>query len=1181
MKKKIAIFLAVVITMLSLIALMVITTSAEDNSKTITISYMDASEPTSSTTSLDKTAYSGGKQTVVAGEKFTLPTTANLAYVGEEGYQLRWYTSDGRTYGGGETVSFTEDTKLFRVVAKEVYSVDEISSALASNSHGAILMADMSATNAYITVYDQNHGILDLGGHTLAVSKNGSLMGTSRSAKIIVGKGTLKMTNPDNKVGEYGIINCPSHTYNGDRNKAMIGKDVFVDAPNFYLCINSDGGTQGYPWILVYGTLNVYGVLSRPTTSNPNATIDFFEGCYVTVGGPWLVKDYKPTQTDIYNKSANYIRIYGGTFNLPAEAENESFWTTDNTSNKDELTVHNKDLIKIEGGTFILPDNKVPAISAFLTEDYIGATGVSHYGFVKNKSNISFEFNYKFRRSYYFTLNQNGTLVVVDNMGTGIGGTYYFDAVCNTSTNLIDAITVYDDAEKTIPITKFNMKAGMTSFMISLPSTSVDYKLQTMVVDGKNYNVVVTALCGTNAAHSFNSTEDATVEANCQHAAYANYVCSGCGYSAYFNWGEKQACSYSETSNTQATATTLGNKIFTCSGCGETKSYPYTVDPTNLEVTVTIRNDDDTFETVTVMANEIFDFATSGTEGAYIYTVVAIKKFGEYNIRNIYGIKIPVGIMFISIVTHNTETYNKVNYGVTELEILDGANVSIGNIGNLRRLKTIKVGAANVKFGRSCSYFNPNNEKRDLQVIETIDLSTPGATVYFDDYAFDSRKTVKNLLLADNSTYTFGYKAFYNSAIDNLDLTKNSTYSFYGESFYGADFESLIIPDNATNITFDGSPFKSTLTKYLYIGKNFLITSSAFSDMTLLEKVVIMDGVKLDKYRENLFSNAGSSDFATPLYVFNHSVDFKDLPKQTFNNCDGIFYYTVADIGTRGDIFNNCAAVSITDESGNTISYPKWTIVTGIPHPVISKTINPQCEESGYQTWISEICPCGTHLTETATAKKYVDVYKLSTQTPVETNEYAVVEIPALGHATDGQKLNIVYLTGYMGVGNTTYICTRCEKEHTVEGDAKALFAFHGYSIREDGTAFCIDYGINMTAIKDYELASGATMNVGVFAMTAEKLGDKSPHEVMNSESKYINAIIPKDEGISNLTLKIRGFNTDEQKAISLVMSAYLKETKVVDEEEVTSMYYFQDQQTDKPTAYSMAQYLTDTENVA
>ena len=99
-------------------------------------------------------------------------------------------------------------------------------------------------------------------------------------------------------------------------------------------------------------------------------------------------------------------------------------------------------------------------------------------------------------------------------------------------------------------------------------------------------------------------------------------------------------------------------------------------------------------------------------------------------------------------------------------------------------------------------------------------------------------------------------------------------------------------------------------------------------------------------------------------------------------------------------------------------------------------------------------------------------------------------------------------------------------------------------------------------------------MCVGVFAMISDYMGDKAPHEVIgNTEYGYIDASISKKDNIESLTLKIKGFNTDELKAIGLVMTAYMSIT----DENGTNIHYFQSEQCDKPSSYSMAQYLIDT----
>ena len=80
MRKKILLTLAFVLTIACLITVSVVNVFAENEQ--ITVSYLNVKDITSdSTTSLDTVAYENGKQIVGKGEKFTLPTTANLSYV--------------------------------------------------------------------------------------------------------------------------------------------------------------------------------------------------------------------------------------------------------------------------------------------------------------------------------------------------------------------------------------------------------------------------------------------------------------------------------------------------------------------------------------------------------------------------------------------------------------------------------------------------------------------------------------------------------------------------------------------------------------------------------------------------------------------------------------------------------------------------------------------------------------------------------------------------------------------------------------------------------------------------------------------------------------------------------------------------------------------------------------------
>ena len=243
------------------------------------------------------------------------------------------------------------------------------------------------------------------------------------------------------------------------------------------------------------------------------------------------------------------------------------------------------------------------------------------------------------------------------------------------------------------------------------------------------------------------------------------------------------------------------------------------------------------------------------------------------------------------------------------------------------------------------------------------------------------------------------------------------------------------------------------------------------------------------------------------------------------------------------------------------------TFHVGIPHAYVAGYQAPTCTEAGVNGYTTD-CPCGGQLDGSVVVKEYVK--NLTEYTEVT---YESEIIPALGHDILGGTISITY-TSFCENGDAVYLCSVCETAHTKEGGASALFKFRGYSIKDDGTAFCIEYGANMAAVKNYEAANGVTVNVGVFAMISDYMGGKAPHEVIgNTEYGYIDAPIPKEDNIENLTLKIKGFNTDELKAIGLVMAAYMSVT----DGNGTNTYYFQSEQCENPSSYSMAQYLIDT----
>ena len=856
MKKRIAILLCAILLLVGAMVTAIVA-SAEDAEAqdTITISYMNTQDTTSDTTSLDKTAYSDGKQTVAVGEKFTLPTTSSNSYAGKEGFQLVWYTVDGRTYKAGEEVSFNKDTKLFRAVSKECYTMAEVNYAMKNESKSAILMADIDS-DIGIGVENRGQSVLILNGFTVNITKNGTAMGEQRSGKHIYGTGVINVTNPDGKIGSYCFFSMQSHGYDGVQNKQVIGRDVILNAPPFYMGADGDGSYNNhFPWMRIYGTVNCYSLVSITSSNNRAPFVEIYETANVTINGPRLLWDVASNK---FNNQALDLRIYGGTFNLPAEAATEGFWSNDNletfTSSDGKTTYtnvglnkNNKDIIKIFGGTFNVAGGEAPAIAPYLTGDYLATVPSGGNGLITNNNDSTYHVCYMNRPGYklVFSKYTEGTpakLVVTDEVDGSLSGTYYYTLVVGviegTTTATIDKITVYEDEAGTIVTDKFELGFAMSSCVtFSNAITKADYKLQ---AQDDSY-LVVPAGC----EHDYVET---VVEATCQTQGTVTYTCKKCAHSMTTITEEKGAHAYEVVNHIEASLSSLGSKTFECADCGETIVRPYTVDPTELEIAVTIRNDDNTFEDITVIANEIFNFAVSGVEGTRVYTLTGIKAFGDYKIRNIYGVTIPKGILYVNISTQNYESYEKVEYGVAVLTVADGAKVDILNIGNLRRLEKIVIGKnTDIVFGASCSWYSPNNEQRKPNIISEIDMSAGNHTVKFVSACFEGRETIKSLKLGENASYSFGYRTFYNGAIEELVFPATSTYEFAGTyAFYGNDMTSIAFPD----------------------GVDFNFAQSTFENCTKLENVT---------FGENANYNIGSYTF---LYSAMEKVVF--APNSTY-----------------------------------------------------------------------------------------------------------------------------------------------------------------------------------------------------------------------------------------------------------------------------------------------------------
>jgi hypothetical protein len=868
--------------------------------------------------------------------------------------------------------------------------------------------------------------------------------------------------------------------------------------------------------------------------------------------------------------------IYGGTFHLPAAAATEAFWSTDNLSTTSEtLSNTNKDLINIMGGTFILADGSKPAIDNYLAESYIGSVGDGRtWTSLSNILNLAGDayayIDYKIPSAYGFKFVKSGSVTLTDKAGTGLGGTYYYTVNKTSDGSAIDTISLYSDSAKTVPFTYFQIKRGNNGLLFSFAGTSE--KLELANQNGK-YAVVPDTSC----EHEYGVVETG---ATCTVAKYLTYTCSKCSHSYIENTSELAEHDYKYVSTVkEATSTALGIKSYKCSSCADEKTYPYSFDPTNLDVTVTIRKDDDTFETKVVKASEVFEFSIDQFVDSKIYTISGIKALSGYSIRNIYGVTIPVGIIYLDITVDNYEKHNNVEYGLSELIIADGVDLYINNFGNLRRLKTIKIGNAIVEFCRSASYYNPNNQKRYSSVLETLDISTAGANIKLGTSAFNGR-SLKYLVLGDGCVYDFGSSCFAGTKIEALDLTKNSQYIFGSNSFENTQLTEVIIPDNATHLKFSSSVFTncSKLT-YFQVGRNFKInTSSCFSGLYYVQKIVILEGVTFEKDVGSVFSSAGNKlttknnvsniDDGTPVYVYNHSVNFMYngyLPTSTFNNCDGIYFYTVTDgIGTRTDVFKDCKDV-INNSTDKALVHKAWTVYIGIPHS-LDDVVEADCDTKGGIN-----CPCGVYAwnaqdgkwgsstfvedaqnpgtgSGVASYKKYESVHNITTSTtPAETvTDKAFTILPALGHdnllvvtdpscLVDGEEnlvcqregcghvefvrvldktghtmlVAITYANGFTKEGERVERCANCADANSTVV-VLPIFTAKGYSVNNDGNSLNGGYTVDLVTLKAYTDVMGK-LDFGIVIANANSfVGDFFVDGKVGSEKSIQVEITPE-----------------------------------------------------------------------
>ncbi len=211
-----------------------------------------------------------------------------------------------------------------------------------------------------------------------------------------------------------------------------------------------------------------------------------------------------------------------------------------------------------------------------------------------------------------------------------------------------------------------------------------------------------------------------------------------------------------------------------------------------------------------------------------------------------------------------------------------------------------------------------------------------------------------------------------------------------------------------------------------------------------------------------------------------------------------------------------------------------------------------------------------THLCEkTASTEATCDKNKATTSycfcgKVIEVKE---VEGTMLGHSHT-IFIDLVY-ADFSKAGYYSYKCERCDDVNN-DKSAPALFVCLGYSAPEkDGRiGIAIGFTVNNEAIKEYEKATGKTLEYGVFAVAKEKLGT---NDIFGTDGKASNGVINAEitgYEFAAFELKIIGF-TDTQKDIKLAMGAYV----AVTDGETTEYSYMQGVEPNENEKYCFVSY--------
>ena len=221
-------------------------------------------------------------------------TTAEKEFYG-------WFTIDGTFYKKGETVTFTENTKLYEASAYLITSVDDFDNKYDKIWTMVKLTCDLNFTSK-VNFSESGIHFIDLNGYNITFSKKDAdaIWIKRGGAKFYNFSDKLSTIDASERTKNYGFF-CPErHSYGDGQNLGLtIGKNVKVvtNGPlvrmsnGFFDYNNMDPDGLKCPWVNIYGIVEA-NTLVRSTNENGQnsfatyqAPITIHDGASVKLSG--------------------------------------------------------------------------------------------------------------------------------------------------------------------------------------------------------------------------------------------------------------------------------------------------------------------------------------------------------------------------------------------------------------------------------------------------------------------------------------------------------------------------------------------------------------------------------------------------------------------------------------------------------------------------------------------------------------------------------------------------------------------------------------------------------------------------------------------------------------------------------------------------------------------------------